>query len=215
MPDSKPAPERSLSGSPAHRRHEPQRPMQLTRRPALRQDARQRQFQRRLGESRSVDRGPGVTRFSWNDRHHASNVETELAAKGTAHSTHRSPEQRQLTRTGPDALGCFGGAQPDQATGEAVHGSMHEPRPGGRGEVDLDPRVRRQPGLDLRVFVGGVVVHDQMQVGPVAAVGVGAGDMVEEDQELLVPVPRLADPGDLRRWRSPSAANKVVVPCRT
>ena len=47
-------------------------------------------------------------------------------------------------------------------------------------------RVRGQPGLDLRVLVGGVVVHDQMQL----LVGVGAGDVPEEDQELLVPVPR-------------------------
>ena len=57
-----------------------------------------------------------------------------------------------------------------------------EPRSGGCGEVDVDPRVRRQPGLHVGVFVGGVVVHDQMQF----LVGIGAGDMAQERQEGLV-----------------------------
>lgn len=53
-------------------------------------------------------------------------------------------------------------------------------RPGGRGQVHVDPRVGRQPGLDPGVFVGGVVVHHQVQL----AVGVGAGDVPQEGQEL-------------------------------
>src|SRR3954462_10655136 len=46
-------------------------------------------------------------------------------------------------------------------------------------------RVVGQPGLDVGVHVGGVVVHHQMQF----AVGVGAGDLFAERQEFLVPVP--------------------------
>ena len=38
----------------------------------------------------------------------------------------------------------------------------HDPR--GPGQVDVDPGVRCQPGLAFRVLVGGVVVHDQMQL---------------------------------------------------
>ena len=64
--------------------------------------------------------------------------------------------------------------------------------------------------LTFGVLVGGVVVHHQMQL----AVGVGPGDLLEERQELLVPVPLLAHPVTLPVAIS-SAANNVVVPCRT
>jgi len=59
--------------------------------------------------------------------------------------------------------------------------------------VHVDPGVGREPGLHLAPFVGGVVVHDQVQL----ALGVGAGDLLEEPQELLMPVPRPAGRGDL------------------
>src|SRR5829696_10343668 len=72
-----------------------------------------------------------------------------------------------------------------------------QPGSRGRGEVDMDPGVRRQPGLYLGMLVGGVVVHDQVQL----LVGVAAGNVAQEDQELLVSVPRLAQAGDL--WASP------------
>ncbi len=52
----------------------------------------------------------------------------------------------------------------------------------GRGEVDVDAGVLGQPGLDVGVLVGGVVVHHQVQL---ASVGVGAGDLLEEREELL------------------------------
>jgi hypothetical protein len=39
-----------------------------------------------------------------------------------------------------------------------------EPRAGCWGEVDLDPWVDLQPGTDLYAFVGGVVVHHQVQL---------------------------------------------------
>jgi hypothetical protein len=47
--------------------------------------------------------------------------------------------------------------------------------------------------LDVGVLVGGVVVHHQVQL----AVGMGTGDLLEERQELLVPVAGLARRGDL------------------
>lgn len=51
--------------------------------------------------------------------------------------------------------------------------------------MHVKARVARQPGLDLGVFVGDVVVHDQMQVQ------IGWGllvDLAQEVQELLVPM---------------------------
>jgi hypothetical protein len=41
--------------------------------------------------------------------------------------------------------------------------------------------------------MGGIVVHHQVQL----AFGVDAGDLLEESQELLVPVPRLTRRRDL------------------
>src|SRR5690242_4394942 len=67
-----------------------------------------------------------------------------------------------------------------------------QPRPGRRGEVNLDPRVRRQPGADLDALVRGVVVHHEMQLD----VGVGPGYVLEEGEELLVTVPLLAQSGN-------------------
>jgi len=68
--------------------------------------------------------------------------------------------------------------------------------------VDPDPWVLGQPGADLDVLVRGVVVHHQMQLGRlavlIAVVGVGLGDLLEEGQELLVAVPRLAPRGHRR-----------------
>ena len=49
-----------------------------------------------------------------------------------------------------------------------------QPRSRRGGEVDVDPRVRRQLGLDVGVLVGGVVVYDQMQL----LVGIGSGTFV-------------------------------------
>jgi transposase len=58
-------------------------------------------------------------------------------------------------------------------------------------------RYRRLHGdrlaIALTSWARGVVVHDQMQL----LVGVAAGEVAEKDQELLVPVPRLATTGDL------------------
>ena len=66
--------------------------------------------------------------------------------------------------------------------------------------MDVDPRVRGQPGVDFRVFVGRVVVHHQVQL----RFGIGTGQVLEEGQELLVAVPVFTQPvhlagGDLER----------------
>ena len=53
--------------------------------------------------------------------------------------------------------------------------------------MDVNARVRRQPGFDLRLLVGGIVVRDQMQL----LVGVAAGEVWRKTRKLLVPVPRL------------------------
>src|SRR5215218_8444711 len=71
--------------------------------------------------------------------------------------------------------------------------STIQPRSRRRGEVQGDPGVAGQPGLDGRVFVGGVVVTDQMQL----LSRVGLRHLLEELQELLVAVSgqaRLLDP---------------------
>jgi hypothetical protein len=72
---------------------------------------------------------------------------------------------------------------PNQTSTRLSHGSRS-------GEVDLDPRLRGQPGAELDALVGGVVVHHQVQL----ALGIGPGHMLEEREELLVAVPVLAHP---------------------
>jgi len=59
--------------------------------------------------------------------------------------------------------------------------------------VQGDPRVAVQPGLDCRVLVGGVVVDDEVQLDP----GVGLGELLEEGEELLVAVARVAGVDDV------------------
>ena len=54
-------------------------------------------------------------------------------------------------------------------------------------------RVLGQPGLNGRVFVGGVVVGHHVQRHP----RIGLGDLFEERQELGVGVARVAGVGDL------------------
>jgi|tagenome__1003787_1003787.scaffolds.fasta_scaffold20475711_1 hypothetical protein len=53
----------------------------------------------------------------------------------------------------------------------------------GRGEVQVDPGVGLEPGLDGWGLMGAPVLHDQVQFD----VWVGAGDLTQEDQELFVP----------------------------
>jgi hypothetical protein len=74
----------------------------------------------------------------------------------------------------------------------------HEPRCW--GEMQRDSRVPRQPRIDRRVFVGGVVVADQVERDS----RVGLRYLLEEPEELLMAMPRqagLLDPAgsDLQR----------------
>src|SRR6476659_9049094 len=86
-------------------------------------------------------------------------------------------------------------AAADRLAGDDSEEDLHQVQPGSRrrGEVQRDPRVAGQPGLDLGVLVGGVVVADDVQPPP----RVGLGDLLEETQELLVAVPGLAGVDDL------------------
>ncbi len=86
-----------------------------------------------------------------------------------------------------------------------------EPGRAGRGEVQMEPGMSDQPGLDLRSLVGGVVVAHQVQIQLRRSVGI---DSLEEFQELLVSVTALVTTDDLPVAMS-SAANRLVVPCRT
>lgn len=74
----------------------------------------------------------------------------------------------------------------------------------------VHPRVGREPVADLDPFVGGVVVHAQVQL----ALGVGAGDLLAKGQELLVSVCQLTRRAVTLPVAISKAANRVVVPWR-
>ena len=73
-----------------------------------------------------------------------------------------------------------------------------------------DPAVFGQPGADLGVFVGVVVVEHNVQL----AAWVGTGNLLEEVAELGFAVPLVAGVVTLPVAIS-RAANSVVVPFRT
>ena len=68
-----------------------------------------------------------------------------------------------------------------------------------------------KPGFDFGGFVGRVVVHDDMGIGPFGNLSV---DLFEKVQELSGPMTLVALPMTKPEATS-SAANKEVVPCRT
>lgn len=53
----------------------------------------------------------------------------------------------------------------DNIVGKLAKEALHQvhPRGAGGGEVNVDPGMLFEPGEDQRMFVGGVVVHDQVQ----------------------------------------------------
>ena len=59
-------------------------------------------------------------------------------------------------------------ATSDALVGKVAEETLHhvEPRTARRREVHVEPRVSCQPSLNLRMFVGGVVIRDQMDVSP-------------------------------------------------
>ena len=64
-----------------------------------------------------------------------------------------------------------------------------QPRTRRRDEVDVESGMSSHPGFNPRVFVGGVIVHDQMQIEMGRRFGV---DLVEETNEFLVSMTRHA-----------------------
>ena len=89
-----------------------------------------------------------------------------------------------------------------------------DPGGSGRGEVDVEPGVAGQPGVDLGGLVGGVVVADEVDVE------LGGDGLVDGDQELAeldraVPAVQVGDHvavGDVeRREQAGDAVADVVV----
>src|SRR5260370_11415053 len=74
-------------------------------------------------------------------------------------------------------------AAPGEFGEEALDGI--EPRARGRGEVEDEARMARQPGLDLRMLMGGVVVDDD--VDDLTGGGFRL-DRSPEAEEILLPV---------------------------
>ena len=64
-----------------------------------------------------------------------------------------------------------------------------QPRTRCRDEMDVESGMSSHPGLDPRVFVGWVIVHDKMQIEMGRRLGV---DLVEETNEFLVSMTRHA-----------------------
>ena len=64
-----------------------------------------------------------------------------------------------------------------------------EPGTGCWGEVEVEARVSTEPGLDSRVLVGAVIVHNQMKLKGGKCLGI---DFLEKTNELLVPMVRHA-----------------------
>ncbi len=76
--------------------------------------------------------------------------------------------------------------------------------------MQLEPRVRGQPGPHVRVVVRGVVVEDQMHL---QALGNLTIDRAQELQKLHVPVTRQAL-SDHRAGQDIERGEQVVVPLR-
>src|SRR5881227_3239065 len=96
---------------------------------------------------------------------------------------------------GDEVLDRGEAAAADGLPGDDREEDLHEiePRPGRRREMQGDPGVPGQPGPHVWVGVRAVVVADDMQRHP----GISLRDLLEERQELLVPVLRVAGAGHL------------------
>src|SRR5712664_793171 len=64
-----------------------------------------------------------------------------------------------------------------------------QPRSAGGREVDVEPWMTLQPALDRGIFVGCVVVHDQMQL---LVIGRSVAHQPQKAKQFLMPVTLLA-----------------------
>ena len=80
------------------------------------------------------------------------------------------------------------GATTQPLVGYFAEPALHqvEPGTGGRDKVKIEPRVTAEPGFHARMFVGAVIIHDQMQVQPGRGVDV---NLLEETDKFLMPMP--------------------------
>ena len=80
---------------------------------------------------------------------------------------------------------------PDSFIRDLPEPALHhvQPRAGSRDKMKVETEVLAQPGFDPWMFVGRVVVHDEMQVQVGRRLRV---DELEEADKLLMPVSRHA-----------------------
>jgi len=103
---------------------------------------------------------------------------------------------RDVLLDGRDQVGnALENPPPETLGGDLAEPSFDEvqPRRARGGEVGVKPGVLGQPLLDLRVRVGPVVVHDQVQIQPGRRRPV---ELPEERPELPIPMPGRAGPND-------------------
>lgn len=108
------------------------------------------------------------------------------------------------------------GAATDRLLSDDTEPPFHEIEPGGisRREVQMKARPASKPSLDFGVFVGRVVVDDEMHVEVFGHVGI---DMSQEGEELLMSVACLALGNDFTisdiecREQSGGAVTDIVV----
>ena len=86
-------------------------------------------------------------------------------------------------------------AAPQLVLREVAEETLHhdEPRRIGRGEVHVEPRVALEPVLDLGLFVGRVVIRDQVQV---EMRGHGLVEQAQKLEPFLMTMPFLTKPVD-------------------
>ena len=79
---------------------------------------------------------------------------------------------------------------------ELTEPALDEIEPGcaGRGEVKIETRMGRQPGPHGRMFMGAVVVQNEVEV---QATGKGAVELAKKLQNRLMPMPPVALADDL------------------
>jgi hypothetical protein len=101
----------------------------------------------------------------------------------------------------------------DAPFGDFGKQSFHKVQPtaAGRREVNVVPRVPRQPASHFGDLAGSAVIHHQVYV---QAAGEIRLDVVEKWQELFMPMPSVAVANGNATGHT-QGANKEVTPCRS